>query len=197
MRQEPDDPAICTEATRHPFWLEGYADNKFKDDRMIANGDYKVINYSEFGEVIAKAVLEISTKSLGPIEVGKLTRRHWNALNEPIVSDLKKRVSRKNKKARGKSAGPPAKIPKPNPPAPAATPEVAQSPQVEAAGVEAVTAGTSTAQTSAVPGGATGGPTLPTPNTQPLLPTPTPCTQGYQNPGVGAFGCSENPPPET
>ena len=90
MRQEPEDPAICSEATRHSFWLAGYAENKLKDDRMVANGGYKIINYSEFREVISKAVLEISSKSLGPIEVGKLTRRHWNALNEPVVSDLKK-----------------------------------------------------------------------------------------------------------
>ena len=48
MRQEPEDPAICSEATRHSFWLAGYADNKLKDDRMIANGGYKIINYSEF-----------------------------------------------------------------------------------------------------------------------------------------------------
>ena len=101
----------------------------------------------------------------------------------------------KNKKARGKSAGPPAKVAKLNPPAPAATQEVAQSPQVEAVGVEAVTAGPSKAQPSAVPGGATGGPTLPTPNPQPLMPTPNPPTQGNQNPGVGANWYSGNPPP--
>ena len=82
-----------------------------------------------------------------------------------------------------------------NPPAPAATQEVAQSPQVEAAGAEAVSAGPSTAQPSAVPGGATGGPTLPTPNPQPLMPTPNPPTQGNQNPGVGANWYSGNPPP--
>ena len=92
MGQEPREPDSCTEATRHPFWLVGYADNKLKDDRIIANGGFKVINYSGFREVIAKAVLEISNKSLGPIEVGKLTRRHWNALNEPVIQDLQKRV---------------------------------------------------------------------------------------------------------
>ena len=92
---------------------------------MIKNGGYKILNFSEFREVVQSAALEISTNSLGPIEVGKLTRRHWNALNEPIVSDLKKRVARKNKKARGKSAGTPAKQPKLNPPAPAAPQEVA------------------------------------------------------------------------
>ena len=104
-------------------------------------------------------------------------------------------MARKNKKARGKSAGPPAKLPKQNPPAPAATQEVAQTLQVEAVGMEVVADGTSTAQPSAVSVGATGGPTLPTLNTQPLLPTPNPPTQGYQNPGVGANWYSGNPPP--
>ena len=98
MRQEPGDPDSCTEAMRHPFWLAGYADNKLKDDRMIANGGFKVINYSEFREVIAKAVLEISQKSLGPIEVGKLTRRHWTPLNEPVIQDLKNGCLKKIKK---------------------------------------------------------------------------------------------------
>ena len=113
MQHEPVDPDTCSITTRHTFWLQGYSNRKLKDDRMIAAGGYKILNYSEFREVIRNVALEISSKSLGPIEVGNLTRRQWNALNEPIVSDLKKRVARKNKKARGKSAGPPAKQPKP------------------------------------------------------------------------------------
>ena len=134
-------------------------------------------------------------KSLGPIEVGKLTKRHWNALNEPIVSDLKKRVSRKTKKARVKSAGPPAKIPKLNPPAPAVTQEVAQTPQVEAVGMDVVAVGPSTAHPSAGPGGATGESSQPTPVIQPLLPTPNPPAQGNQNQGADANWYSGNPPP--
>lgn len=102
-----------------------------------------------------------------------MTRRHWNALYEPVIQDLKKRVSPRNKKARSKSAGPPAKLAKLKPPPTAATQEVAQSPQVAAVGLEAVTAGPSKAQPSAVPGGATGGPTLPIPNPQPHMPTRT------------------------
>ena len=88
MSKEPEDPDSCSVTTRHLFWLQGYSENKLKDDRMIKNGGYKILNFSEFREVIKNAALEISTNSLGPIEVGKLTRHHWNALNEPIVSDL-------------------------------------------------------------------------------------------------------------
>ena len=162
---------------------------------MIKNGGYKILNFSVFREVAQSAALEISTNSLGPIEVGKLTRRHWNALNEPIVSDLKKRVARKNKKARGKSAGTPAKQPKLNPPAPAAPQEVAQSPQVEAVGMDVVAHVTSTAQPSVEQGGATGGPSQPTPTPTPLIQPPNPPNQGYQNQGAGANWYFGAPPP--
>ena len=64
MKQEPVDNDSCSVTTRHSFWLQGYSDNKLKDDRMIANGGYKIVNYSEFREVIAKSALKISTKSL-------------------------------------------------------------------------------------------------------------------------------------
>ena len=57
MKQEPADPDSCSVTTRHSFWLDGYADNKLKDDRMIANGGYKIINYSEFREVMQKQSL--------------------------------------------------------------------------------------------------------------------------------------------
>ena len=133
-QHEQVDPDTCSITTRHTFWLPGFSNDKLKDDRMIAAGGYKILNYSEFREVIKNVALEIQSKSLGPIEVGNLTRRQWNALNKPIVSDLKKRVARKNKKARRKSAGPPAKQSKQNPPAPSAPQEVAQTPQVGAVG---------------------------------------------------------------
>ena len=71
MKHERADPVSCSVTTRHSFWLVGYSDNKLKDDRMIANGGYKILNYSEFREVIKNAALEISTKSLGPMEVGE------------------------------------------------------------------------------------------------------------------------------
>ena len=97
-QHHPADPDTCPITTRHTFWLPGYSNIKLKDDRMIAAGGYKILNYSEFREVIRYVALEIQSKSLGPIEVGNLTRSQWNGLNEPVVSDLKKRVARKNKK---------------------------------------------------------------------------------------------------
>ena len=61
----------------------------------------KLSNILNSARLFQKAVLEIQTKSVGPIEVGKLTRRHWNALNEPIVSDLKNDLLEKIKKPEG------------------------------------------------------------------------------------------------
>ena len=105
----------------------GTPKNKIKEDRIIDGGGFKVINYSSFRDIIQQAVLEISQKSLGPIEIGALTRHHLNVLKEPTTHDLNKRVSNKNKKARHK-AGPPAKVAKPNHPPAVVPQEVAQAP---------------------------------------------------------------------
>ena len=83
LAQEPSDPAVvCTEAGRHAFWMRGYTENKVKEDRIVNGGGLKVINYSSFRDIIRQAVRESSQKSLGPIEMGNLTRRHWNGLKE-------------------------------------------------------------------------------------------------------------------
>ena len=86
----------------------------------------------------------------------------------------------------GKSAGPPAKQSKPNPPAPAAPQEVAQTPPVAAEGMEVVTDGTSTVQPSVEQGGASGGSSQPTPSIPPLFQTPNPPNPSMQNQGAGA-----------
>ena len=86
---------------------------------------------------------------------------------ERTQSDLKKRVTRKKKKARAKSAGPtPAKQPKHNPPVPADPQEGAQvqaqaqvlvqAPLVGPEGMDVVTDCNSTAQPSVGQGDATG-----------------------------------------
>ena len=107
---EPVDPDACATTPRHSFWLPGFGNNKIKDDRMIEANGYKILNYAEFRDIIRSVASEIKSKSLGPIEIGNLGMRHWNALTEPVISDLKTLVTRKKKKAWGKSAGPtPAK----------------------------------------------------------------------------------------
>ena len=135
-----------------------------------------------------------------------MTRRHWNALNEPVISDLKKRVVRKKKKARGKSAGPtPAKQPKLNPPVPADPQEgaqvqaqaqaLAQAPPVVAEGMEVVAEGNSTAQPNVGQGDATAGSSQPTPVIPPLIQSVgIPPNPGFQNPGAGATWYPEAAP---
>ena len=91
---------MYTEAGRHSFWLRGYAENKVKEDRIITNGGVKVIDYSSFKNTVQLAVHEISQKSLGPIEMGTILRRHWNGLKEPTTQHLAWRAANKNKKAR-------------------------------------------------------------------------------------------------
>ena len=61
--------------------------------------------------------------------------------------------------------------------------------------MDVVAVGPSTAQPSAGPGGATGESSQPTSVIQPLLPTPGPPAQGYQNPGVGTNWDPRYPPP--
>ena len=54
---EPADPDTCLTTPRHTFWLPGYSTNKLKDDRMIEANGYKILNYSEFREVIRTVAL--------------------------------------------------------------------------------------------------------------------------------------------
>ena len=98
ISHEPAEPAALDATPRHAFWLKGYGNDKTKDDRMIESNGYKVLNYAQFRGIIRSVASEIQNNSLGPIEIGNLGRRHWNALKEPGISDLKKRVVRKKRK---------------------------------------------------------------------------------------------------
>merc|ERR1712030_235572 len=98
---EPDDHADIDGAPHHSFWLAGYSSDKAKDDRMIESNGYKTLNYKEFRGLIKSVASEI--RNLGPIEIGGVCRRHWNALKEPTIVELKRRVVKKKKKTRPKS----------------------------------------------------------------------------------------------
>ena len=175
ISHEHAEPADLDATPHHSFWLQGFGNDKIKDDRMIESNGYKVLNYAQFRGIIRSVASEIQSNSLGPIEIGNLGRRHWNALKEPEISDLKKRVVRKKKKSRAKSAGKtPAKQPTQNPPAPADLPEgvlgqpaapaqaADQAPPVGPAGVDAANGGNLAAQPGVVQEGAPGGPHPPT-----------------------------------
>ena len=64
---------------------------------------YKTLNYLGFRAIIRSVANECIVDTPGPIEVGTISRRHWNALKEPSVNDLKTRVVKKKKKLRSKS----------------------------------------------------------------------------------------------
>merc|ERR1711888_71988 len=71
---------------------------------MVESNCYKTLNYLGFWSIIRSVANEVRVSDPGPIEVGNLTRRHWNDLKEPSVNDLKHRVVKKKKKIRSKSA---------------------------------------------------------------------------------------------
>ena len=62
------------EKKTHSFWLEGYAKNKEKKDRLIEHGGVKVIDYLALETTILKAVHECSTRTLTIGQMGALLR---------------------------------------------------------------------------------------------------------------------------
>ena len=75
---------------------------------MIELNCYKTLNYLGFRSIIRSVANEVRVSNPGPVEVGNLTRRHWNNLKEPSIIDLKKRVVKKKKKIRSKGPTNPA-----------------------------------------------------------------------------------------
>ena len=64
---------------------------------------YKTLNYHAFRAIIRQVANEVIVDSPGPVEVGHISRRHWNDLKEPTLHDLKVRVGKKKHKLRSKS----------------------------------------------------------------------------------------------
>ena len=64
---------------------------------------YKTLNYHVFRAIVRSVANEVIVDNPGPVEVGTISRRHWNDLKEPTVNDLKVRVGKKKKKLRSKS----------------------------------------------------------------------------------------------
>ena len=87
----------------HTFWLKGYGADRAKDEKMIEMNCYKTLNYHGFRAIIRSVANEVRTTDPGPVEVGNISRRHWNDLKEPTVHDLKVRVGKKKKKLRSQS----------------------------------------------------------------------------------------------
>ena len=64
---------------------------------------YKTLNYHAFRAIIRSVANEVIVDNPCPVEVGSISRRHWNDLKEPTVKDLKDRAGKKKKKIRSKS----------------------------------------------------------------------------------------------
>ena len=176
------------------FWLKGFGADKAKDDKLVEMNCYKTLNYHAFRAIVRSVANEVIVDNPGPVEVGHISRRHWNDLKEPSVHDLKVRVGKKKKKLRSKSLA--AKKAQQTLPATANPPEGPQ----EQAGAPAPAAGLNPpgdnevqvvaevsgsndqprAGTGAVPKGTPHVPTIQTPQVFPVA-NPPPLGQG--NPG--------------
>ena len=96
--KKPADTDGREEVIRHhTFWLKGFGADKAKDDKLIEMNCYKTLNYHAFRAIIRSVANECIVDTPGPVEVGTISRRHWNDLKEPTVNDLKLRVGKKKK----------------------------------------------------------------------------------------------------
>ena len=96
--KKPEDTGAPGEVIQHhTYWLKGFGQDKAKDDKLIEMNSYKTLNYHAFRAIIRSVANECIVDTPGPIEVGTISRRHWNALKEPTVNDLKVRVVKKKK----------------------------------------------------------------------------------------------------
>ena len=175
---------------------------------MIESNCYKTLNYLGFRSIIRSVANEVRVSDPGPVEVGNLTRRHWNDLKEPSIIDLKKCVVKKKKKIRSKSAAANAAL-KAQQTLPV-TADLPGGPQ-EQAGAPALAAGLNPpvepevqvvaevsgsndqprAGTGAVPKGP---PHVPTIHTPPVFPVANPPALGQGTPGVAQKRQYVDPP---
>ena len=63
----------------------------------------KALKYLSFRAIVRQVANVCITTLPGPVEIGALSRRHWNNLREPSVNDLRSRVIKKKKKIRAKN----------------------------------------------------------------------------------------------
>ena len=103
ISKKPEDPAPGEVIQPHVYWLKGYGQDKAKDDKLIEMNSYKALNYHGFRAIIRSVANECIVDTPGPVEVGTISRRHWNALKEPTVNDLKTRVVKTEKENLGQS----------------------------------------------------------------------------------------------
>ena len=93
MSKQPDELVLPGDVIQHHvFWVQGYGQDKAKDDKLIEMNSTKALNYFGFRSIIRQVANDCIVNQPGPVEIGALSRRHWNNLREPSVNDLKTRV---------------------------------------------------------------------------------------------------------
>ena len=99
LSKKPEDTNEKGEAILpHTYWMKGYGADKAKDDKLVEMNSYKTLNYHAFRAIIRSVANEVIVDNPCPVEVGSISRRHWNDLKEPSVKDLKDRAGKKKKK---------------------------------------------------------------------------------------------------
>ena len=102
------DPKVSTEPgsvgpPQHAFWAKGYGVSRAKDEMLYKADIVKSLNFKSFRSILLQVSEACLTKSLGPVEVMGMIRRHWNDLSEPSLDNLRSKVKSKKKRLKAKT----------------------------------------------------------------------------------------------
>ena len=105
MAKDPGESSIPGKVTptQHAFWVKGYGLSRAKDETLFKADVVKSLNFRSFRSILLQVSEDSLTKSLGPVEVMGMIRRHWNDLSEPTLDNLRNKVKSKKKRLRAKS----------------------------------------------------------------------------------------------
>jgi len=102
------DPKVSVEAgsvgpPQHAFWAKGYGVCMAKDEMLYKADIVKSLNFRSFRSILLQVSEACLARSLGPVEVMGMIRRHWNDLSEPSLDNLRSKVKSKKKRLKAKS----------------------------------------------------------------------------------------------
>ena len=102
------DPKVSTEPgsvgpPQHAFWAKGYGVSMAKDEMLYKADIVKSLNFRSFRSILLQVSEACLAKSLGPVEVMGMIRRHWNDLSEPSLDNLRSKVKSKKKRLKAKT----------------------------------------------------------------------------------------------
>merc|ERR1712030_238045 len=88
---------------QHAFWAKGYGVSRAKDEMLYKADIVKSLNFKSFRSILLQVSEACLARSLGPVEVMGMIRRHWNDLSEPSLDTLRSKVKSKKKRIKAKS----------------------------------------------------------------------------------------------